>query len=175
MRNQKVLLKEYETCQQDINTTVSRYWITVGIFIGVNTALWAAIVYKTASTSLANNINWEWIVTPILVTIFGLAMIIILHSLGKWLDRVNWLLHVKYFRMRQIENRLGMMANIYIDALDNWNQLSKEQRTRNSLDELHTRYPAVSREGLNLHFIYNLLTIIWILLILVAWLFPILI
>lgn len=177
MGNEEVLLKEYETCQQNINSTTSRYWITVGIFIGMNTALWAAIAYKATSAKFAYNINWEWMILPILVTVFGLVMIFIIYCLRRWLDRVNWLTYVKYSRMREIEAKLDMRANTYIDALDNWDELSEEQRTLGRLDELHSdsEHQVQVKERIYLHRIYKWLIAVWVSLILMSWLFPLLI
>jgi len=172
MGREEILLKEYQTCQQNINTTASRYWITVGIFIGMNTALWAAIVYKTTSIKFTCNIEWGWIIIPILVTVFGGVMIFIVKYLGRWLDRVNWLMRIKYSRMREIEKELGMRANIYIDSLDNWDRLSGEEKSLGGLVELHRQHPPPAGERDYLIFIYWCLIIVWVALIIMAWLFP---
>ena len=175
MENRDVLLKEYETCQQSINNTNSRYWITVGIFISMNTALWAAVVYKAANTNFACNVNWEWIILPVLVTLLGAVMIFIINCLSRWLERVNWLMNIKYSRMIEIEKDLGMRANTYIDALDNWDKLSKKQRALGRLVELYRNKLPPARERDSLKNIYKWLITIWVLLMLMSWLFSFLI
>ena len=174
MNRREVLLKEYEICQQSINNNTSRYWIVVSIFIGINTALWGAIAYKIAYNNLGDGKGFEWILLPTLATIFGIGMIVIIKRLELWLERVNWLIGIKYHRMREIENELGMRANIYIDCLDNWEKLSEKQKNSDNLMELHKSYPPVGKESQHVRCIYKLLMAIWSIIILMAWLFPLL-
>jgi hypothetical protein len=136
MGREEVLLKEYEICQKSISTDASRYWVVVGIFIGINTALLGAIAYKIAYNNLGHYRGFEWIV-PTLVTIFGIGMIIIITRLKLWATRVNWLIRIKYHRMQEIESELGMRANIYIHYLDEWKELPEEQKRSDHLSELY--------------------------------------
>ncbi len=55
MNREEILLKEYEVCQQDINSRASRFWAIVGIFIPFNTALLGWIInWITKNLSIVN-------------------------------------------------------------------------------------------------------------------------
>jgi hypothetical protein len=45
MDREEILLKEYETCQSDKNSIGSLFWIIVGVFMAINTALLGALPY----------------------------------------------------------------------------------------------------------------------------------
>jgi hypothetical protein len=167
MSREDVLLKEYETCQQAVNTNMSRYWTVVSIFIGINAVFLGGITYYI---SIYLHQNVEWLVLSILVTMVGGATIYIIFRLKCWIKRVNWLISVKYFRMREIEIVLGMRANLIVDAVDHyWNELSpKQQQGIQSLHQSHVR----PYETLQLTNIYWTLISLWGVLIIVTWLLP---
>lgn len=115
MGREEILLKEYELCEEDNNASSSNYWTTVGIFIGVNTALISAI----GAGIIAGFINPRWpsLVLVIAFGVIAIALVIIMHL---WLYRVNHLIGVNHYRMREIENELGMMRGTLVWMLDHW-------------------------------------------------------
>jgi len=166
MSREDVLLKEYEVCQQAIDTNISRYWTVVSIFIGINAVFLGAITYWMAAYPCR---NVEGLVRSILISVIGVVMIYNIFSLKRWLGRVNWLVGAKYFRMREIEVVLGMRANLIIDAVDHWEKLSCQQRKElKPLHEDHVRpYKALRAPR-----IYCSLIVLWGIFIVAAWVLP---
>jgi len=117
----EALLKEYEVCQQDINSTSSNYWTLAGIFIGVSSVLLAGIIYGVLAND--NGFNAIDCTLRTLVTIFGVAIITILVFLWFWLKRVNYLTDRNYERMREIELDLGMWKSWRVHSIDTWKDL----------------------------------------------------
>ncbi|MDH5695173.1 MAG: hypothetical protein OEZ00_00990 [Dehalococcoidia bacterium] len=66
-------------------------------------------------------------------------MIVITLSLWTYFDRVNFLININYYRMRQIEDELGMRKNWLVHILDHRNQMSGGQRGR--FTDLLNTYP----------------------------------
>ena len=99
-----ILLKEYEICQQSINSHSSRFWVIVGIFIAINTALLGWVAVNIISKSPAANVEWivyiqgnlTWLV---MTSVLGLGVTVVLIFLLFWLNRVNWFIRTTYYRM----------------------------------------------------------------------------
>lgn len=127
----ETLLKEYEVCQSHINSLGYQYWIGVGVFMAVNTALLGAFLYGIVQS----NIDFRFFIiqiykylAPSLITIIlGIGMIIILRSLIMWLKRINSNVQTFYVRMREIETILGMWRGWIVYGLDNWDNLPKSE------------------------------------------------
>jgi hypothetical protein len=140
----EILLREYETCQQNISFHATRYWAVVGIFMAVSTAALGGLIYGALSSNMLFTTSCKSMLPQILaigtlIVIFGLGMIVMLVSLKRWIRRINWLIFAKYFRMREIESQLGMAANWMIDTVDqDWNRLSPMEQNR--LARLHERH-----------------------------------
>ena len=112
--SEQTLLKEYEVSQQAINALASRYWTIVGIFMAVNTGVLAWTVSVLTSNSLCHtNVDAKWLVLAL-----ASGMVITLIFLWNWIIRINVYVSIKYFRMREIEGKLGMLANLTIEWYD---------------------------------------------------------
>ena len=136
-------LTEYQVCQQDINSRASRYWTIVGVFMAINTALLGWVAFSIISNGVSLNESVKWLVYInenfnwlVLVLVLGFGIIAILVFLMLWLKRVNCLIHISYYRMREIEFELRMAKNWIVDVLDNkWDNLSTKEKGR--LANLH--------------------------------------
>lgn len=119
---ERVLLTEYQVCQQAINGNIQSYWTLSGIFIGISSVLLGGLIYSLLSNQL--NINTQIDINTIrtITTLMGIGVIIILIILRLWLARVNYLTDRSYERMREIEIDLGMWKNWRIKAIDTWNK-----------------------------------------------------
>jgi len=114
MSREDVLLKEYEICQQHINSIASRYWLTVGIFMAINTALLGGAAFSIIAENEPVTIaNLKW-----LVLVLGSGMIYIVMMLMRSLKRINFVIHVHFDRMREIESELGMFKNLRVHGID---------------------------------------------------------
>ena len=136
MGREEVLLKEYETCQLDINSSSARYWTVVGIFLPLNTAFLGWIgIWIVNTLSIEINHLWNWV----LILFLAIGMLFVLYYLKTWLERVNSFIRVNYFRMREIEKVFGMRRNLIADALDNhWKDITNEQQ--NILKDLYKKH-----------------------------------
>ena len=112
MKKQEILLKEYEVSQQHLNIMMSHYWTLFGVFMPVSTALLGAVPY------IILNFNKP----QLLILALGSGIIIILFCLKFYFNRVNAMISADYFRMREIETKLGMFKNLYIHELDHWDE-----------------------------------------------------
>lgn len=110
-------LIEYQVCQQSIRSHSSRFWVIVGIFIGVNTALlgWASGNLMSNTPAVCAHQSNPTVYPGI---VLGAGMITSLGFLLGWINRVNWFLRVIYYRMQAIERKLGMRNNLIINRLD---------------------------------------------------------
>ena len=131
MDKQGILLREYETCQEDSRAEASSYWTIFGIFISINTAIIGGLAYGLFNTNFINAIlNKEnipnIIVKLTILTILFMGIILITKFLESWLDRVNYLIQNNNRRMREIEIELGMWKNLRIHILDKWNRIRKK-------------------------------------------------
>jgi hypothetical protein len=113
----QIWLAEYQSCQQDVHAQASRYWTIVSIFIPVSTALLGWIVQSILGKNL-QELTENNSVSLLLVSLFCIAMIMMLWFLLQWLYRVNSLIRVNYMRMSVIESELNMCRHNYIYWLD---------------------------------------------------------
>ena len=161
----EALLKEYEVCQQAINANASRYWTIVGIFIPISTAVLAWVFYTITSYRLFFNSNAEW-----LVLVLGVVIIVILVLLWFWLKRVNLFISISYFRMREIERKLGMLKNLTVDWVDHPEKAPNEQKAR--IKKILRCYPPpILRETTSLSWIFFVIGTMWVFFIALAFIF----
>jgi len=121
--SQEILLTEYKTCQEDVDSLRSHYWVVFGAFVPISTALFGAIVFAVFHSPRYDFI--EWITLAI-----GIGMIFVICVLLRYLRRVNFFIWVNQYRMRRIESELGMKKNILVHIRDNYKEeeLTSEQR-----------------------------------------------
>jgi hypothetical protein len=113
-----ILLKEYELCQEANQHVANHYWLVVGVFMSVNTAILAAIAYGIMSGNFsADTKGWLFFVA---VLVLGLGIIFILYCYRRYLIRVDFQILMNYERMRDIEIELDMWKNWRIFGLDNF-------------------------------------------------------
>jgi hypothetical protein len=135
-RKDQALLVEYQVCGQLASSSISQYWTIAGIFMGVSSALLAALVFgalanaELVKTLLGENGTLETAKPLIAATalILGLAVMIILCLLGRWLKRLHFLLDLYYGRMREIELGQGMRIGWRINALDRWREVRVKRK-----------------------------------------------
>ena len=109
--------------ERHINSSASRYWIIVGIFMGISTALLGGVAYGFMSNSIRLNVNiWVTIVPLVL----GSGIIVILVGLKRYVRRVTYIMRLNYERMREIEVELGMWRNWRVHILDQWHRKRNE-------------------------------------------------
>lgn len=131
------LLTEYHACQHDNSATANSYWIMSGIFIGISSALLVAFVYGLLSntnilsdftnTTTISASSQVWTIR-LVVTAVGIGIITILFYLKLWAKRIRFLLDTNYDRMREIEADLGMWKSRIVNAIDNWGDLSEDEK-----------------------------------------------
>ena len=123
-------LTEYQVCQQDSNSTSSTSWTVVGIFFGFTTAVLAFISISP--------LNGNPLVNPIVVTLIGVVAIIIVTILEKWIKRASTLVNINHFRMREIEQKLGMLKNLTVHWLDlrKNNKTDKQEEPKSQKDRM---------------------------------------
>lgn len=119
------LLKEYEVCQQAINSSSQNYWLITGIFIGVSSALLAGLMLGVLSNdglfnAITGKTTEDLQILRIVTTFLGVPVIIIIIMLFLWLQRVNYLSDRTYERMREIELEYGMWKHWIILTIDKW-------------------------------------------------------
>ena len=106
MGREEILLKEYEVCQQHINSIGTQVWQATAIFLSVNAAVLAYIFQK------------EWYGQDVdrflLALSVSVIFIIILNFLRLWIKRQWFTQLTLYERMREIEDELGMWKNWYM-------------------------------------------------------------
>ncbi len=177
MDKQEILLREYETCQRNVQFNASGYWTVVNIFIAIDALMWAA---GAAHTVLQGNLVFpehaKWLIfsVPAMISVLGVTMICITLSLRGWIDRINSFIVASYFRMHEIEKELGMFLNLSIHWLSNPDEMPPEQQER--IDSLKSRIkkglgdqrPLPSREMVYLNQIYEALIWLWKLIIAIS-------
>lgn len=138
MDREEILLKEYELCQHDKSSSSTSYWTLAGIFIGVSSAILAGLLYGIfANNSLfqalvkilfsldeiTNDIEIKQVkVVAVCMLLLGIAMIIIICKLWRWLRRTQFLAFRNDERMREIERILKMWKSHIIHGIDNANE-----------------------------------------------------
>ena len=168
-------LIEYQTCQQLISMHSSRFWVIVGIFLPINTALLGWMVSNFIAHLPKLNIiysaffsdNFTWL---ILISILSISVIVILIFLICWLKRINALISAICYRMQEIEPYFGMRANEIINCLDHWEIPFDKQK--GELAELHKKHFTL-RETTIFSVIIGILIFMWFLFIIFAWLLPV--
>ncbi len=166
MDREEILLREYEACQTSVDSTASRYWTILGIFISINAVLLGGVGFFINSNRVSQTFypGAKW-----LVLVLGIGSIAILYYLWRWLRRINFYIRIDYFRMQEIENQLGMLKNRTIHWLDNEKEVPEAQKTR--IGNIRAHFPPPAKETGNLKAIFIILGIIWIVLIIIAFIF----
>lgn len=96
--DREALLVEYEACLMDISQLDSDIWQAGSVFIGLSVIGFTLLLQTQAKT-------WGDFVVYVIVSAFGLALLRIWNRLVTgWLR----LIHINFFRMREIEMILGM-------------------------------------------------------------------
>ena len=108
MNRQEVLLKEYEVCQQHINTMGTQNWQSVSIFLVFN-----ALVFGFVINMQTHNHG-----SFVAVSAIGIAVIFIFYLWMLWVQRQEFVQRALYERMHEIEGELGMWKNWYAVILD---------------------------------------------------------
>ncbi|UCG09997.1 MAG: hypothetical protein JSW30_04505 [Dehalococcoidia bacterium] len=157
--NYQALLTEYQVCQQHNNSRGSQYWITVGIFLGINTAFLVAVANVMSKAPVPEYSKW-------FVFGIGVAIVLIIICLFRWLNRVNWYIRIDHARMREIEETLGMLKNRTIHWVDHPNQAPNEQRQR--IENLRQQYPPPLRGSTVVPPIFGILGFLWLFFIILA-------
>ncbi|MFQ6122502.1 MAG: hypothetical protein ACE5LA_05515 [Dehalococcoidales bacterium] len=132
-RKEQAWLVEYQACQTHNNRIASQYWAIVGAFIGFTTAFLAVLMTSN---------------TPWLSLALGVAAIFIVYVLWRLLlRRINTIIFSNNFRMREIEQELGMLKNRTTRWLDGDEEVPNEYKARmNRLrGELGCRYEGPAR------------------------------
>lgn len=160
---QEILLTEYKTCQEDITSLRSHYWVVFGVFIPINTALFGAIVFAVFHSPRYDFM--EWVTLAI-----GLGMSFILYVLFRYLRRVNFFIWVNQYRMRYIDSELGMAKNILVQIRDKCEEeLTADQRNLflNFYEESSKEYVGNVSHAY-MPWVYRLFIVFWALLIIFA-------
>jgi len=157
--SEQALLTEYQVCQQHNNSLGSQYWITVGIFLGINTVFLVAFANVLSEAPVPEN-------AKLLVLGIGIALVLIIICLLLSLKRVNWYLQIHYVRMREIEEALGMLKNRTIHWVDNPTETPDGHRQR--INDLRKKYPPPLRGSWVVPPIFGILKFLWIFFIILA-------
>jgi hypothetical protein len=95
---------EYQTCQQAINGETQGHWTFAGIFLGLSITVLGIIIPNIFQI---HNVSFK-----ILVTFLSIGIIIIYLALDRLLARSNQTNAWFYKRMRAIEGKIGMSAQL---------------------------------------------------------------
>jgi len=110
MNNDKkvdISLTEYQVCISDVSQLDSDIWQSSYVFLGISIIGFAILLQTQAH---------DWIDFSVfaITAIFGVSLIIIWSKLcSVWLR----LIHINFYRMREIERQLGMWRERYIHYL----------------------------------------------------------
>jgi hypothetical protein len=127
MDRQEILLKEYETCQSVVNSIGSLFWIIVGVFMAINTALLGALLYVFLQRGGLQIIFKDYPThsellqlrtLALVIVALGVGMIMVLVFLKRYHRRTRWLVRVARERMLEIENELGIWQGWIVFGLD---------------------------------------------------------
>jgi hypothetical protein len=150
MGREEILLKEYETCQSDVNSIGSLFWIVVGVFMTINTALLGALPYGILQSGGLRTIFKDYatrsellqlLALGLLIVVLGGGMIAVLVFLKRYHKRTRHIVRFAHERMMHIEEELGMWRGWIFYGLDRMkgkrredydfsDKLSKETRDR---------------------------------------------
>jgi len=135
--NENALLKEYEVCQLDINSSGQQYWTLAGILLGFcftllgliisgiisNNDLFKPLIHVLTLQQKVTHIELKQVIfvaaITVIVSIMGLVITMLLQ---KWLYRIQYLTWTIQERMREIERILGMQKNLIIEDIDTRNR-----------------------------------------------------
>ena len=169
--DRQILLTEYQVCQHDINASNNSNWVAFGIFFTANFLALGWIASNIITIKNTENFNMYigqhlgWL---LFITVVGIGAIIILIFLLFWLKRVGYLMHVKQYRMREIEDLTGMQTNLIIHGFDFKNkEPDKQKKVLGGIT--YAKKPGEYVKG-----IYYIIISFWIVAILVIWLLPLL-
>jgi hypothetical protein len=136
---------EYQACQHDNSSSSLSYWTLAGILIGISSVLLGGLVYgMLANYDLFGNFinvllegkgaaKGDLLLLKIVNSVILLAsigIILVFYFLKRWLKRVAFLGHLNYERMREIEDDLGMWKSWRVHGIDQWNELTNEEKDR---------------------------------------------
>jgi hypothetical protein len=123
MNRRDVLLKEYEVCQQHINTIGTESWQASAIFLLVNAGVLAYLF----------QIEHGEPHTLFMVLIIGIIFILIFCFWKRFIKRMQFVQTITFERMREIEDELGLWKNWYVHILDELKSRNMEESDLNSL------------------------------------------
>ena len=127
MGQEEILLKEYETCQSDIDSITSHYWTIVGVFIAITSALLGALPFGMLQSGSLNAIFKEdatrvellqLLMLTLFVIMLGLGMIAVIVFLKRYHKRTGHIVSVAHERMLEIEDILNMRRGWIYYGLD---------------------------------------------------------
>jgi len=111
------LLPEYQACMQYFFHSANWVWVAGSLFIGA--AMTALVLLVTRKEGLA---RWEWLG----FTAFAVLILLLLKLYFNAEERRQTIV---YWRMREIERRLGMYTIRVVDALsDDWGRWNRVLR-----------------------------------------------
>jgi hypothetical protein len=108
MGKEEIQLKEYDVCQQHINNMNTQVWQATSIFLLVNVGVLAYVFQRVKH-------DFD---SLLIVLAVGIIFILVFHLWKRWINRAQYNMVVKWERMREIEDELGMWGNWYIHILD---------------------------------------------------------
>jgi len=136
MNTENILLKEYEVAQNHLIFLMNYYWQIFAIFMPVNTAFLGAVTY-----AVIQKVPYAWL----LALMLGLVSIVLTVFLLLYSFRVNFFIGVDYYRMREIERKLGMSKNWMVHYLDECNKLKlNDKELGRCMEALDYDYDRVS-------------------------------
>ena len=119
MSREDILLKEYEVAQTAVGTLSQQYWIGVGVFIAVNSAILAGLSVGVLQAPRELDLG-QVVFAGVWALVISIAMIVVLRSLVVWQRRTTSTMRAIYVRMREIEAELGMARGLLIHGLDHY-------------------------------------------------------
>ena len=136
MGKEEILLKEYEACQSEINSIGSMYWIIVGVFMAINTALLGALPYAILQSGGLSTIFKDYatrsellelLTLGLVIVVLGVGMITVLVFLKSYHKRTRHTVWVSHERMLHIEEELGMWLGWIFYGLDRMHKKDKRK------------------------------------------------
>jgi hypothetical protein len=169
MDRERISLKEYETCQSEVNNRGNQFWISLSIIISINLLLLAQTVYNIIQGSSPI----RGYASLLVVSILAVVMIITNLIFKKWQDRQHYVTNVIYQKMRKLEDIFEMNRNWLIYGLDlkgdpskrrEWQKLPESRKV--FIDRLIASYPYLPKYrrpygDRTFGYILNMLIITW--------------
>lgn len=128
--SEQALLTEYQVCQSHNSSLTTEFWAVTTILLSINVALLGGLFYSVA-TSLFGINNPQ----KILITAIAVVMIFVSVYFAFWLKRLQFLEHIHFVRMREIENLLSLEKSWLVVGLDK----PKNKRPDDFPDKLITK------------------------------------